>query len=415
MAWRLAPTNEALSALQKIANASSDVARILSQHTIKQIDSMAFSPASGVPPLLATGGVDGSIMLWRIPEGTAAGPALTSDQIRINEIEFSGGGSYLLSRGDVQTPEEETSRQTIVLHDCDQERAVRGGADFLDRKSWDPDTEGALSPDGQLVAFLSFDEIAVWSAATNSVREKRVDGRGRLMGVHFAGNTRLVFVYSLEEEYPPHHKAGFWDLQKDEIRIGPGTQGSSAEAMNYEATFSEDGSRFAEWGINHGNLLLYEIQDDMRLQQLQFPGSVRMQDDQVFHIAFGAQGKRVAVGGEGKIAAWDLAEHKVLKDVRLRSPMGDPPVAMSPDGRWLATTEDGKVVIWDLDHQGAQMAASTLDVACSFAGKDARECIRRLCEKVSSSINEKDLSSVLGPSGYEELKQRAMAEPCAHP
>jgi WD40 repeat protein len=134
----LAPTNEAMSAMQKIENASSDVARILGQHTIEQIDSMAFSPASGGSPLLATGGVDGSIMLWRIPEGTAAGPPIASDQIRINEIEFSAGGSYLLSRGDVKTPEEEISRQTIVLHD------LRSRTSRL----VDPSAGEALSPDG---------------------------------------------------------------------------------------------------------------------------------------------------------------------------------------------------------------------------------------------------------------------------
>jgi WD40 repeat protein len=267
-----------------------------------------------------------------------------------------------------------------------------------------------------MVAGFSWDEISVWSASTNKVRKKHVGIRGRLMGVHFVGNTRLVFVFGLEEDYPPQHKAGFWDLETDKIRIGRGAQASSAEVMNYESTFSEDGSKFVEWGINHGDhILLYEIQDDMGLERLQFPGSVRIQDDQVFHIAFGAQGKRVAVGGDGKIAAWDLAEQRVLKEVRLRSSGGDPPVAMSPDGRWLATTEDGKVVVWDLDHRGAQMATSTLEVACSFEGDRARECIRRLCEKVSPAIYEKDLSGILDPSGYEQLKRRAMAEPCAHP
>lgn len=168
------------------------------------------------------------------------------------------------------------------------------------------------------------------------------------------------------------------------------------------------------WGFNGGHIVLYGVRDGVNLQLLQFPGEVRLQEDIRFSVTFDAEGKRVAVGGEGKIAAWDLAEQRVLKEVALGSGSSDALVAMSRDGRWLATTEDGKVVVWDLNGRGSQVPARTLDVACSLSGNNQRECIQRLCEKVSPLLNDKDLNDVLGSFDYERLKQTALSEPCAY-
>lgn len=414
LAWRLAPTDEALSSLQKIERASSDVARILGQHSIEQIDAMAFSPVSNDKPRLATGGVDGSIMLWVVPEGTAAGPPITSEQTRILEMHFSANGLYLLSRGSAKTSEEDDRRETIVLHDLRSRTSRVAATEFLIRKKWDIDQNMALSSDGHLVAFWSGDTIAVWDAKTDSTREKGVGVSGHLWGVHFTGNSRLIFVFATGP-YVVQLSAGVWDLETDTIRTGPGIPASAVDSLNTSATFNHDGSEFVAWGYNGGHIDLYGIGDGMSLQRLQFPGNVRMQDDIRFHVAFGAGGRRVVVGGGGKIASWDLAEHRLLKEVKLSSSSDDPPVAISPDGRWFTTEDHGKVVVWDLDHPDSKAQGKTIDAACSLGGDRARECIRRLCEKVSPSINEKDLSDVLGSFDYQRLKQRALGEPCAHP
>jgi hypothetical protein len=88
-------------------------------------------------------------------------------------------------------------------------------------------------------------------------------------------------------------------------------------------------------------------------------------------------------------------------------------VALSANGRWLASTEDGKVVVWDLNAKESKEPAGRLEVACSLSGNNQRECIRRLCEKVSPLINDKDLSDALGDFDYERLKRTALSEPCS--
>jgi WD40 repeat protein len=288
--------------------------------------------------------------------------------------------------------------------------------DFLFRKhgrNSDLENATSLSPDGRLVAYFSGDEIAIWNATTNNFRLKIVGGSGSLIGLHFPTNSRLVFILSEVAGYGRGPLAGFWDLETDQIHVGPPVRESGVNFSSATA-FSKDGSRIVTWGYNGGHLLLYGSRDYMSLQQLQFPGKVYMQNDIRFSVAFDAEGKRVAVGEGGKIAAWDLAEQRVLKEVELRGSSNDARVALSRDGRWLATTDASKVVVWDLNRQDSQVPARTLDVACSLTGNNERECIRRLCEKVSPLINEKDLSEILGRFDFQRRKQKAFSEPCAY-
>jgi WD40 repeat protein len=412
LAWRLSPTDEARSALETLGSASFDVAKILRQHTSNGIESLAFSQ-TGAALLLATGGGDGLIMLWRIPAGTAAGPPIASGQKYVEELQFSDSGSYLLSRGASPEPSEGTKQDSIVLHDLKSGtmKLVPTEPVFGKQYSW----EGAMSvsPDGQLVAFFFGNKLAIWNAATNTVRQKVVGGGEYLIGVYFATNSRLVFVlgpygYGFHSGFG----AGTWDLENDQMRFGP-LLNSLGVDRGSRAVFSKDGSRIATWGFNGGHVLLYASHEDMSLQPMQLPGKVRMQGDIRLSVSFDVQGKRIAAGGEEKVAAWDLAEQKVLKDIAAFD--AENPVAMSPDGRWLATRDRGNVVVWDLDQHDSQTPGKTLEVACDLSGTNEGECIHRLCEKVSPLINDKDLRDALGNYDSEELKKTALSRPCALP
>ncbi len=414
LAWRLSPTEEARAALEKLGSASMDVATITGQHTVEQIDSMAFSPAGGEPSLLATGSVDGVTMLWHVPDGTSAGSPIGSDQTRIFELQFSADGSHLLSRGPAAPTEDEPNHETIVLHDLRLRARKTVPTDTLFQKHHtSSDLEGAasLSPDGRLVAFFSDKEIAVWDSATGGFRYKAVPRR--LIGLHFVTNSRLVIVMQDSASYKMGYVQGFWDLGTDAIRLGPVARKEGVE-LGSAVSFSEDGSKMVIWGFNGGSMFLFGSPDGVSLQPLPFPGKVRMRDDIRFSVSFDAVGKRVAAGGEGVIAAWDLAEQKVLKEIELGGAQTESLVALSPDGRWLASTEDGKVVVWDLNAKDSKEPAGRLEVACSLSGNNQRECIRRLCEKVSPLINDKDLSEALGNYDYERLKRTALSQPCAN-
>jgi WD40 repeat protein len=414
LAWRLSPTDEARSALEKLGSASLDVAGIMGQHGVEQIDSMVFSPAAGESSLLATGSVDGVTMLWHVPGGTIAGPPLGSDQKRIYELQFSADGSHLLSRGSGAPTEDDPNHETIVLYDLKSGagKTVPTDALFLKHKG-KSELEGAtsLSPDGRLVAFFSGDEIAIWDSGTGGFRYKTVPQR--LIGLHFVTNSRLAFVTDDIRSYNIGFIRGMWDLAPDMIRVGPVARKEGVE-LGSAVSFSDDGSMMVVWGFNGGPMFLFGSRDGVSLQPLPFPGKVRMRDDIRFSVSFDAGGRRVAAGGEGMIAAWDLAEQRVLKELEMGGgAQTDRLVALSANGRWLASTEDGKVVVWDLNAKESKEPAGRLEVACSLSGNNQRECIRRLCEKVSPLINDKDLSDALGDFDYERLKRTALSEPCS--
>ena len=92
LAWRLAPTHEALVALQKVQGASSDLARVLGQRT-KGVSRLVFSPDSAV---LATGSEDGSIMFWRVGAWTPIGAPLAGEPQALREMQFDSGAKHLL-------------------------------------------------------------------------------------------------------------------------------------------------------------------------------------------------------------------------------------------------------------------------------------------------------------------------------
>jgi WD40 repeat protein len=76
LAWRIARTTEAENALQKLKNTTSDVARILGQHTA-EIRDLAFSGDSSV---LATAAWDGSIVLWRVSDWRPTGTVVPGER-----------------------------------------------------------------------------------------------------------------------------------------------------------------------------------------------------------------------------------------------------------------------------------------------------------------------------------------------
>jgi WD40 repeat protein len=399
--------------LRKIEGASSDIARILGQHSVGQIGAMVFNPSGSDTASLATGGVDGSIMLWRIPEGTAAGPAVASEQSTIHEMRFSSDGLHLLTRGYVKPPEED-NRESIIVHDLRSRTNKPVAAEFLKQAKWSIDQNMTLSPDGRLVAFCSRNVVAVWDMKEDRVREKHISASGNLWGINFTENARLAFILAIDS-YPARFSAGIWNLETDTVRVGPSVAGARADYLNNSATISSDGSRFVAWGYNNGHIDgFYAVLSDLSLQPLAIPGLDKITNDIRFHFAFDAQGKRAVVGGSGKVWVWDLLQERVLKEVKMAGMGADDPVAVSSDGRWLAAPEQGKVVVWDLNHPDSKGPSKTIESACSFTGDRAQECIRRLCEKVSPSIAEKDLSDVFGSFEYNDLKKKALAEPCGH-
>ena len=393
LAWRLSHTDEARMALEKLGTASAEVSAILGQHT-GEIGTVVFSPAADQGPLLATGGNDGLIMLWHIPDGTPTGPPIASDQARIDEIQFSDDGAVLLSRGPSRRTEGESS--PIVLHDLRSKTTKQVPIDVMFGERPEHElSKMSLSPNGQLVALASSRNIVVWDAATGKVRQKTLPFYDEIVYLRFTTDSRLLWVFSSTAIGEVGATLGLWDLETDRTQAGPraGSYGFS-DVVNAVALISKDGSKILTWGI--GPPSLYTSGRDMSLDPLTFPvkgGS---------SVSFDGGGKRIAVTWEDKTVVWGLAEQKVLKEVDMSHFASS--ITLSPDGRWLAAV-NGNVAIWDLSQQNAEAPAKALDAACSLTGGNEIECIRRLCEKVSPLITDKVLSDVVGAFAYDRLRQ----------
>ena len=173
--------------------------------------------------------------------------------------------------------------------------------------------------------------------------------------------------------------------------------------------FSGDGTKLLT--TQNSDLALWTVDDDLSLRRLQRPDQLPRDVDWHPGVAFDQKGTRVAIKNHARLLVWDMARHQVIK--LLTREFGDFNATLSSNGRWLAVTNgvnDASVVAWDLDLAESQNPARSLQARCNLEEAD---CIRRLCEKVSLSIDEKKLRDILGDDSFEELDGTLRPAPCA--
>jgi len=416
-AWRLSHTDEALSVLRRVASASVEVATILGQHT-GNVTTIAFGPTRDEGTVLATGGDDGLIMLWRVPDGRPIESPIASGQSSVHGIQFSEDGRYLLSRGVGPKTEQDHGHASLVLYDLSSKTRMQVPTEFLFRKTYllGPD-EASLSPDGRRVALMSDNHIAVWDAASGTIRQKIAPRDLHTVCLQFATNSRLLWVSS----YGTGVTLTIWDLETNRTQVGPPVKLPDIDPVDetdVTASCTKDASRVAVWGGKEGPPSLYLRGNNMDLQPVPFLGDVGIPSDQNdYFVSFDNGGSRAAVNWQARTLVWDLEQHTVLKDVVLGKEYSLPstlPTTISRDGRWLAVA-NGNVAIWDLNMKDARTTARTLDAACSLSDNPHdMECIRRLCEKIPPSIVDKALLNAVQSDDYDELRRNNWKEACAY-
>jgi hypothetical protein len=80
---------------------------------------------------------------------------------------------------------------------------------------------------------------------------------------------------------------------------------------------------------------------------------------------------------------------------------------LSPDGRWLAAVvgaRDAPVVAWDLNLPDTAEPARSLDAVCNL---EESNCIRRLCDKISTALDERQLRSLSAMRPLTSLTARS--------
>jgi WD40 repeat protein len=212
----------------------------------------------------------------------------------------------------------------------------------------------AYSPDGRFLAAACAEGIRVWDAAT--YRELRTisgipthEGLPRILALAFAPEGRLAAVIKAREE-----AVLVWDAANGRELPSPKGHAKFVRGL----AFSPDGRRLAvisgERGEAESQLNVWDAATGRELL------AVKTQTRQAAGLAYSPDGRLLATGGvevrntpdgQGKDQIWKVQLRDAATGQEVRSfpwKTGGGPVALSPDGRFLAAAGRAQIRVWDL-------------------------------------------------------------------
>jgi WD40 repeat protein len=282
-------------------------------------DALAFSPDG---KLLATGGVEGTVIIWSVAERKDLA-ILTGDYGVVLSLTFSPDGKRLAGG---------TSEKMVQIWDTTTwktQDVIKG-----------PDSYCAVcySPDGKFLATAEYGGgiVRLW------------DANSMLKRVRFDGHTAAVvcLAFSPDGKYlasgGDKGQVKIWDLQT--CKETADLKGHKTKVKGL--AFSPDNKMLATVGQER-TIKLWDFAKGKELRSLVADSNAQLQA-----VQFSPDGKTVVAGGEAEgIYFWDPATGAIRR--RFTSYTGILLVmAFSPDGKTLASSHrdrNSKVLLWDLD------------------------------------------------------------------
>jgi WD40 repeat protein len=281
------------------------------------VPSVAFKPDGR---LLASGGLDGTVILWDVSTREPLGRPLLHDASGVTGVAFSRDGRTVAS----------TARdRTIALWETGSRRQVAqlSGHDGIALKL-------AFSPADDLLASGGSDgAVILWNMRTRSPIGAELTGHGeRVSHVAFSPDGKIL-------------ASGAWDGHIMLTRIPMTGEPDISLAHDRKITsfaFSPDGKILASSTFG----FLVRLWDVATGQCL---GELAGHNGRVESVAFSADGKLLASGGaDGAVILWDVASQKSITQIVIEKESPVLTVAFGPDGKTVALGIGHSIIIWEL-------------------------------------------------------------------